>query len=61
MIPEPAEEAEPLHRATDFERCADFYGVPAAARSAIQRSAWRVEILTDVPVATELPADTNLD
>ena len=31
MIPEPAEEAEPLHRATDFERCADFYGVPAAA------------------------------
>jgi hypothetical protein len=31
MIPEPAEEAEPLHRAARFERHAGFYGVPAAA------------------------------
>ena len=31
MIPEPAEEAALLHRAAGFERCAGFYGVPAAA------------------------------
>ena len=31
MIPEPAEEAELLHRAARFERHAGFYGVPAAA------------------------------
>jgi hypothetical protein len=28
---------------------------------AIRRSAWRVDILTEAPVATELPAGTNLD
>ena len=31
MIPEPAEEAELLHRAARFERHAGFYGIPAAA------------------------------
>src|SRR5688572_15270696 len=31
MIPEPAEEAELLHRSARFERHAGFYGVPAAA------------------------------
>jgi hypothetical protein len=39
MIPEPAEEAEPLHRAARFERHAGFYGVPAAALD--QVFAWR--------------------
>ncbi len=31
MFPEPAEEAELLHRAARFEQHAGFYGVPATA------------------------------